>query len=123
MLDDTPTEIQANKLCAILSRSEVRDLVDLAALERFGLPVDERAIAAASRKDAGLTAGGTFSINVGGRRGVIEVKTTDSLSAIAQEVTGSKWNGFLFFGIADAAAKGKSLKPERRNGGTNEQKQ
>ena len=46
-----------------------------------------------------------------------------SLSAIAQEVTGSKWNGFLFFGIADAAAKGRSLKPERRNGGTNEQKQ
>lgn len=56
VLVDTPTEIQANKLCAILSRSEVRDLVDLAALERFGLPVDERAIAAASRKDAGLTA-------------------------------------------------------------------
>ncbi len=38
-----------------------------------------------------------------------------SLSAIAQEVTGSKWNGFLFFGIADAAAKGGSRKPERRN--------
>lgn len=38
-----------------------------------------------------------------------------SLSAIAQEVTGSKWNGFLFFGIADGAAKGGSRKPERRN--------
>jgi hypothetical protein len=36
-----------------------------------------------------------------------------SLSAIAQEVTGSKWNGFLFFGIADGAARGGSRKPER----------
>ena len=40
--------------------------------------------------DAGLTAGGTFSINVGGRRGVIEVKTTDSLSAIAQKINAAK---------------------------------
>ena len=38
-----------------------------------------------------------------------------SLSAIAQEVAGSKWNGFLFFGIADGAAKGGSRKHERRN--------
>ena len=38
-----------------------------------------------------------------------------SLSAIAQEVTGSKWYGFLFFGIAVAAASGGSRKPERRN--------
>ena len=38
-----------------------------------------------------------------------------SLSAIAQEVTGSKWNWFLFFGIADGAARGGSRKPERRN--------
>jgi len=38
-----------------------------------------------------------------------------SLSAIAQEVTGSKWNGFLFFGIADGAAKGGNRKHERRN--------
>jgi hypothetical protein len=28
-----------------------------------------------------------------------------SLTAIAKEVTGSKWNGFLFFGIADGKAK------------------
>ena len=39
-----------------------------------------------------------------------------SLSAIAQDVTGSKWNGFLFFGIADGAARGGSCKPERRRG-------
>jgi hypothetical protein len=37
-----------------------------------------------------------------------------SLSAIAQEVTGSKWNGFLFFGISDGAARGRSRKPERK---------
>lgn len=24
-----------------------------------------------------------------------------SLSAIAQEITGTKWNGFLFFGLAN----------------------
>jgi len=29
-----------------------------------------------------------------------------SLSAIAQEITGTKWNGFLFFGIAKEAAHG-----------------
>jgi len=38
-----------------------------------------------------------------------------AVSVIAQEVTGSKWNGFLFIGIADGAAKGGSRKPERRN--------
>ncbi len=34
-----------------------------------------------------------------------------SLSAIAKEVTGSKWNGFLFFGIAGGgtSANGRSL--------------
>ena len=37
-----------------------------------------------------------------------------SLSAIAQEVTGSKWNGFLFFGITDGAARGGSRKPVGR---------
>lgn len=34
-----------------------------------------------------------------------------SLTAIAKEVTGSKWNGFLFFGIAD----GKSKNGNRNN--------
>jgi len=39
-----------------------------------------------------------------------------SLSAIAQEVTGKKWNGFLFFGIAGGrTAQGRNRKPERRN--------
>jgi hypothetical protein len=39
-----------------------------------------------------------------------------SLSAIAQEVTGTKWNGFLFFGIADSkTARQGGSKPKRSN--------
>ena len=39
-----------------------------------------------------------------------------SLSAIAKEVTGSKWNGFLFFGIAGSGtAQGGNRKAKRRN--------
>lgn len=39
-----------------------------------------------------------------------------SLSAIAREITGSKWNGFLFFGIAgDGAAHRGSAKSAGRN--------
>jgi hypothetical protein len=30
-----------------------------------------------------------------------------SLSAIAQEITGTKWNGYLFFGIAKEVAHGR----------------
>lgn len=30
-----------------------------------------------------------------------------SLSAVAQEITGTKWNGFLFFGIAKEVAHGR----------------
>ncbi len=52
---DTPGEILANKLCALLSRSEIRDLVDVRALELSGYKVED-AISAAAKKDAGLTA-------------------------------------------------------------------
>lgn len=51
---DPPEEILANKLCALLSRAEVRDLVDVYALEQSGLCV-ERALATANRKDGGAT--------------------------------------------------------------------
>jgi len=51
---DPPTEIMANKLCALLSRSEVRDLVDLRALEQAGYSLDD-ALTAAGTKDKGLT--------------------------------------------------------------------
>ena len=47
-------EIFANKLCALLGRSEIRDLVDARALEGLGLSLTE-ALAAGERKDGGLT--------------------------------------------------------------------
>lgn len=51
---DPPEEILANKLCAILGRSEPRDLVDLFYLDRAGHRLLD-ALPAARRKDAGLT--------------------------------------------------------------------
>lgn len=51
---DPPEEILANKLCALLSRSEVRDLVDVRALESIGYRVED-ALPAAHQKDRGLT--------------------------------------------------------------------
>ena len=49
-----PEEILANKLCALLSRSEIRDLVDVRELERAGFRVED-ALAVAALKDTGLT--------------------------------------------------------------------
>lgn len=46
---DTPEEILANKFCALLSRSEIRDLVDIHALEMAGYSIDS-AIDAAAKK-------------------------------------------------------------------------
>jgi hypothetical protein len=51
---DPPEEIVVNKLCAVLGRSEPRDLVDLYFLERAGHPA-LAALDSARRKDAGLT--------------------------------------------------------------------
>jgi hypothetical protein len=51
---DAPEEILANKLCALLGRAEIRDLVDVRALEIAGYSVDS-ALPAAALKDAGLT--------------------------------------------------------------------
>ena len=51
---DPPEEILSNKLCALLSRSEVRDLVDVRALEMAGYRVED-ALPAAKLKDSGLT--------------------------------------------------------------------
>ncbi|XXY54262.1 nucleotidyl transferase AbiEii/AbiGii toxin family protein [Sorangium sp. So ce269] len=44
----------ANKLCALLSRSEIRDLVDVFALERAGYSVED-ALPRAKRKDGAVT--------------------------------------------------------------------
>lgn len=51
---DSPEEILANKLCALLSRLEIRDLVDVLALEKAGYSV-ESALEAAAQKDTGFT--------------------------------------------------------------------
>jgi hypothetical protein len=51
---DPADEIFANKLCTLLGRSEIRDLVDVRALEGLGLSLTE-ALAAGQRKDGGLT--------------------------------------------------------------------
>jgi hypothetical protein len=51
---DPAEEIFANKLCALLGRSEIRDLVDVRALEGLGLSLTD-ALAAGRRKDGGLT--------------------------------------------------------------------
>ena len=53
-LQTSPEEILTNKLCALLSRSEVRDLVDLRALESAGFKVED-ALPFAALKDTGLT--------------------------------------------------------------------
>jgi hypothetical protein len=53
---DSPREIMANKLCALLARAELRDLVDVRALEASGWRVEDH-LPLAMRKDAGLTAG------------------------------------------------------------------
>jgi predicted nucleotidyltransferase len=51
---DPAEEIMANKLCTLLARAEVRDLVDLQALEEAGLALQD-ALDAGIRKDRGLT--------------------------------------------------------------------
>lgn len=52
---DSPREILANKLCTLLSRSELRDLVDVRALEKSGLSI-EAAVVDAATKDGGISA-------------------------------------------------------------------
>ena len=51
---DTPREILTEKLCALLERSEVRDLLDIKALVDHGVDLGE-ALAAAPRKDGGFS--------------------------------------------------------------------
>lgn len=51
---DLPEEIFANKLCALLSRSEIRDLVDVREFEKAGFSIED-ALKAAAKKDSGLT--------------------------------------------------------------------
>ncbi len=52
---DAPAEIFANKLCALLGRNELRDLVDVRALLEHGLSLDA-AVRGAANKDTGFSA-------------------------------------------------------------------
>ena len=52
---DTVEEIFVNKICALVGRSEVRDLVDVRALEERGMRVEEY-LDLAQKKDGGATA-------------------------------------------------------------------
>jgi predicted nucleotidyltransferase component of viral defense system len=51
---DSPEEILANKLCTLLSRSEIRDLIDVRELENAGFNL-ENALKVAAKKDTGLS--------------------------------------------------------------------
>lgn len=53
---DSSREIMANKLCTLLSRAELRDIVDVRALEDAGHTVEDH-LPLAATKDAGLTPG------------------------------------------------------------------
>ena len=52
---DVPEEMVANKLCALLGRTEYKDLVDLFVLQKNGFGAVEN-LPAAAKKDGGLTA-------------------------------------------------------------------
>ena len=51
---DSPDEILANKLCTLLSRSEIRDLIDVRQLENAGFSL-KNAFQVAAKKDTGLS--------------------------------------------------------------------
>ena len=53
---DPPEEILANKLCALLSRAELRDLVDIYTLAKRGFSI-KNAVGDASQKDGGMSPG------------------------------------------------------------------
>ena len=53
---DTLREIAANKVCTLIGRSEIKDLVDFERLMRSGINL-EQALADAQRKDAGADPG------------------------------------------------------------------
>ncbi len=87
---DPPLEVLANKLCALLARAEIRDLVDARALEQSGESIEE-ALRIASRKDAGLTpaqlAWVLSEIRIGDDARVPGGATGDELRAYLADVT------------------------------------
>lgn len=89
ILVDPPEEILANKLCTLLSRGEVRDLVDVLFLERAGLRAED-AIGPASTKDGGLTpaqlAGVLSQITIGPDARIPAGITPDELRAFLEDL-------------------------------------
>lgn len=63
---DPPEEILANKLCTLLQRSLLRDLVDVMMLEKQGYRVDE-ALPVAMKKEGALDAA-TLAVRLNGFR-------------------------------------------------------
>jgi hypothetical protein len=49
---DPPEEMLANKLCPLLSRAEIRDIIDVLALDNVGLRI-ETVVPLAMRQDGG----------------------------------------------------------------------
>ncbi len=81
-----------------------------AARRQNGASPDARAAVRLSRRDERLPMPGSLLVReIGGETHVVKVlrdgfdyggRVFRSLSAIAQEITGTKWNGFRFFGLA-----------------------
>jgi hypothetical protein len=85
---------------------------------RAGLPIDQTATTTITQDhDSRLPMPGGLIVKQF-RGETLVIKVTDlgfeykdrrftSLSAIAQEITGTKWNGFLFFGLTKEASRGR----------------
>jgi DUF2924 family protein len=103
------------------AQQRVVELADDAELRRraprsFWRAMEGRTSAAGTHRDPRLPEAGTRLIRSYQQRSV-EVKVLEtgfeyngavyaSLSAVARQVTGTRWNGFLFFGIDKGARRG-----------------
>lgn len=89
VLTDAVEEILANKICSLVGRSEVRDLVDLYFLDRAGFRV-ECFVADAARKDGGVTPATVAWILSGltAPRTLPEGVDAEALAAFARDLEG-----------------------------------
>ncbi len=98
--------------------SEIATDHDIRVLPPRGAPVDA-ALSASSRFDRRIPPTGTvLRREYGGQTVAVTVlsngfehrgRTYGSLSAIATEITGTRWNGFAFFGLTGTRDKRKGL--------------
>ncbi len=84
---DTLEDIAANKICAVVGRSEIRDYVDLFFLSRAGIDLHE-AIARAHEKDGGVDAA-TFAWILG------QVKVHEIPATLLQPLTSAELQAFV----------------------------